>query len=131
MSAVCWSQSSLSLTHAPCSPQVLRLEVFDHDALNLKEALTLQVWKSIGAAVGAKEFMGRAAVPLAPLIEEEGRDDETWYPLGRGEWTNLEGPGKGEGAVRLGLQYRAIEGFPSSEVRAGSGLCVQRCQGRA
>ena len=76
--------------------QTLRVEVFDHDAVNLKEAATLQVWKAPGAAFGAKEFMARAAVPLAPFIDYEGLDEETWFPLGRGDWTNLGGPGKGE-----------------------------------
>lgn len=100
--------------------QVLRVEVFDHDAVNLKEAATLQVWKSVGNMIGAKEFMARAAVPLAPYIEDEGLDDETWFPLGRGDWTNLGGPGKGDGFVRLGLQYRAIENIGGAEISGAS-----------
>lgn len=39
-----------------------------------------------------KEFMGRAAVPLTRFISEEGLEDEFVLPLGKGDWTNLEGP---------------------------------------
>lgn len=39
-----------------------------------------------------KEFMGRAAVPLTQYIAEEGLEDEIVLPLGKGDWTNLEGP---------------------------------------
>jgi hypothetical protein len=36
--------------------------------------------------------MGRAGIPLSQFITEEGLEDELWLPLGKGEWTNLEGP---------------------------------------
>ena len=51
-----------------------------------------QVWKSAGQMVGAKEFMARAAIPLAEFIRQEGMEEELWFPLGRGEWTEIEGP---------------------------------------
>lgn len=36
---------------------------------------------------------GRSAVALAPLIANgEGTEDEMWFPLGRGDWTNPQGP---------------------------------------
>lgn len=41
---------------------------------------------------GSKEFMGRCAVPLSQFIKEEGLEEEIWLPLGKGDWTNLEGP---------------------------------------
>lgn len=42
--------------------------------------------------IGAKEFMGRSAIPLAPFIADEGLEEEMWFALGKGEWTNLDGP---------------------------------------
>jgi hypothetical protein len=42
-----------------------------------------------------REFMGRAAVPLTQFISEEGLEDEFQLPLGKGDWTNLEGPVSG------------------------------------
>jgi hypothetical protein len=36
--------------------------------------------------------MGRTAVPLTQFISEEGLEDELVLPLGKGDWTNLEGP---------------------------------------
>lgn len=36
--------------------------------------------------------MGRASVPLAQFVTEEGLEDEFWVPLGKGDWTNLGGP---------------------------------------
>jgi hypothetical protein len=47
-----------------------------------------------------REFMGRAAVPLTQYISEEGLEDEFVLPLGKGDWTNLEGPV----SVTLGTQ---------------------------
>ncbi|KAI8474104.1 MAG: hypothetical protein J3K34DRAFT_456945 [Monoraphidium minutum] len=105
--------------------QILHVEVFDHDAVNLANIAQLQIWKGIADAVGAKEFMGRSAVPLAPFIAEEGLEEEMWFPLGRGEWTNPQGPGKGEGLIKLGLQYRPIESIAGAEVAgAKKGLLI-------
>lgn len=50
-----------------------------------------------------KEFMGRCALPLTQFINEEGLEDELWLPLGKGSWTNLEGPVSG--AVVFGTVY--------------------------
>jgi hypothetical protein len=36
--------------------------------------------------------MGRSSVPLVQYIKEEGLEDEFTVPLGKGDWTNLEGP---------------------------------------
>jgi hypothetical protein len=41
--------------------------------------------------------MGRASVPLQQFIAEKGLEDEFWLPLGKGDWTNLEGPVSGPG----------------------------------
>eukprot|EP00879_Flechtneria_rotunda_P017918 GHRR01018780.1.p1 GENE.GHRR01018780.1~~GHRR01018780.1.p1 ORF type:complete len:574 (+),score=155.68 GHRR01018780.1:228-1949(+) len=96
--------------------QVLRLEVFDHDTINIKESLPL-----LGSGKGgSQEFMGRAAVPLAPFIAEAGQEDESWVPLGRGDWTGLGGPGQGEGWLKLGLQYRPVADIASGEIQAAS-----------
>lgn len=29
---------------------------------------------------------------LAPFISEEGLEEEMWFPLGKGTWTNPQGP---------------------------------------
>eukprot|EP00877_Chromochloris_zofingiensis_P004904 jgi/Chrzof1/14414/Cz09g02020.t1 len=96
--------------------QILRLEVFDHDAINLTQGVSWQVWKTVTNMIGAKEFMGRSAIPLAPFIADEGLEEEMWFALGKGEWTNLDGPGKGEGMIKLGLQYRATENIAGEEI---------------
>jgi hypothetical protein len=44
---------------------------------------------------------GRSAVRLAPLIAKEGVEEEMWFPLGRGEWTNPQGPVSGRGLRAL------------------------------
>jgi len=36
--------------------------------------------------------MGRSAAPLARRIVEEGLEEEVTLSLGKGDWTNLEGP---------------------------------------
>lgn len=96
---------------------VLRVEMFDHDAVNITSV------KEMSALKAGKEFMGRAAVPLAQFISEDGMEDEFSLPLGKGDWTNLEGPGHGEGVMKIGIQYRSIESIPRDEVlRATKGL---------
>jgi hypothetical protein len=107
--------------------QVLRCEVFDHDDVNVTAAASsgLKIWQAPGKVLGAREFMGRAAVPLAPFIAEEGLEDERWFALGKADWTNVMGPGKGEGQVRLGLQYRAVENIAGEEIEnAAQGLLL-------
>jgi len=105
--------------------QSLRLEMFDYDAINVAEGLTLKVWKSVGQMVGAKDFMARAAIPLAEFIRQEGMEEELWFPLGRGEWTLIEGPGKGDGMIRLGLEYKSIQTIGNMSLRhAKEGLLL-------
>lgn len=107
--------------------QVLRCELFDHDDVNVAAAAAsgLKVWQAPGKVLDAREFMGRAAVPLAPFIAEEGLEDERWFALGKADWTNAMGPGKGEGQVRLGLQYRAVENIAGEEIEnAAQGLLL-------
>jgi hypothetical protein len=59
--------------------------------------------------------MGRAGIPLSQFISEEGLEDELWLPLGKGEWTNLEGPVSRKtmhshpAATRCGPQHWADE----------------------
>jgi len=71
--------------------QVLACELFDHDDVNLAAAAAsgLKIWQAPGKVVDAREFMGRAAVPLAPFIAEEGLEDERWFALGKQDWTNI------------------------------------------
>lgn len=57
----------------------------------------MQIWKAPGAVLDAKEFMARSAIPLTDIIRVEGQEEEGWFALGRGEWTNLEGPVSGRG----------------------------------
>jgi hypothetical protein len=98
--------------------QVLHVEMFDRDAINVSGvASTVQVWKSLADSFGAKEFMGRCAVKLAPLIAEGGgerpAEDEQWHALGRGEWTNPMGTVRfGGGAACMqhaGLRFKAAD----------------------
>ncbi|WIA11325.1 hypothetical protein OEZ85_011448 [Tetradesmus obliquus] len=101
---------------------VLRLEMFDYDAVNVTSFAGL---KSAASLEGGREFMGRAGIPLAQFINEEGLEDELWLPLGKGEWTNLEGPGQGEGWIKLGLQYRALDNIAGDEIlHATQGLLM-------
>jgi hypothetical protein len=65
------------------SAALLRCSIAHHEVHLPTVNFTLQ---------GGREFMGRAAVPLAQFINEEGLEDELWLPLGKGEWTNMEGP---------------------------------------
>ena len=60
---------------------------------------------------------GRCAVRLAPLIAAgDGAEEEMWFPLGRGEWTNPMGTvrvlcarGRGEGGERGAPRSRGRE----------------------
>eukprot|EP00882_Tetradesmus_deserticola_P006163 GHRQ01006488.1.p1 GENE.GHRQ01006488.1~~GHRQ01006488.1.p1 ORF type:complete len:665 (+),score=277.92 GHRQ01006488.1:457-2451(+) len=101
---------------------VLRLEMFDYDAVNLTSFAGL---KNMASLEGGREFMGRAGISLSQFITEEGLEDELWLPLGKGEWTNLQGPGQGEGWIKLGLQYRALDNIAGDEIlHATQGLLM-------
>lgn len=76
------------------------------------------------AVVGAvtlqsSELQGRAIVPLDEL--EMGETVDRWYPLGKGDWGALDGPGTGSGEIHLQLCYYTLDAL-----RAGRGAFSQK-----
>lgn len=79
------------------SPRVLfgskRLEALRMSPLCAlpQELISINVVKGVKETVGAKSFMGRAAVPVRPFADRPGETVTDWYDLGKGEWSNEDG----------------------------------------
>ncbi|CAL5218486.1 g172 [Coccomyxa viridis] len=104
-----WDEDKWLLVQEP-KTQAMRLQCFDHDALNVTEMVShLNPLKGIKDTFGAKTFMGRAMIPIRPFADRPGEPVTDWYDLGKGEWSNDDGTGKGEGQVQLRITYFPFE----------------------
>ncbi len=56
-----------------------------------QELISINVVKGIKDTVGAKTFLGRAAIPVRPFADRPGETVQDWYDLGKGEWSNEDG----------------------------------------
>ncbi|KAK9808833.1 hypothetical protein WJX72_004641 [[Myrmecia] bisecta] len=119
-----WDATFWLLVQEP-KTQLLRLQVFDHDSVHVKELLNVNVMKGLRESVGAKTFMGRAAVPLRPLLTPgDPQEKDAWYDLGKKDWAAEGGPGKGEGRLRLKLKYMSFPWIYSRPRDAGMGAVL-------
>ncbi|KAJ9532490.1 hypothetical protein QJQ45_010556 [Haematococcus lacustris] len=117
-----WDETFWLLVQEPRS-QELKVSVYDRDFFSAKELLTL----NIGQTFGAKELMGRCLVKLAPVTAAAPEPVTAWYHLGRGDWANPEGCGKGEGKVQLRCAYRSFDSFKREEpLTADTGIVIVR-----
>ncbi|EIE26093.1 hypothetical protein COCSUDRAFT_46488 [Coccomyxa subellipsoidea C-169] len=103
-----WEEDKWLLVQEP-KTQIMRVQVFDHDVVNLKELISINVVKGIKDTVGARTFLGRAAIPVRPFADRPGETVQDWYDLGKGEWSNEDGTGKGEGQLELKVTYFPFE----------------------
>ncbi|BDA44378.1 Synaptotagmin-5 [Coccomyxa sp. Obi] len=103
-----WEEDKWLLVQEP-KTQILRAQVFDHDAINLKELISVNLVKGVKETIGAKTFMGRAAIPVRRFTDRPGETVEDWYDLGKGDWSNEDGTGKGEGQLELKITYFPFE----------------------
>lgn len=105
--------------------QMLRIVVSDIDLINAKELLNVKVWKGITNAVNSKTFMGRSMIQIRDICSAEGTEVAHDYPLGRGEWSDLNGPGKGEGTVHLTCMYKSFQTITTEDLKqAQRGIVV-------
>lgn len=47
--------------------------------------------KGVKDTIGAKTFMGRAAISVRRFADRPGETVEDWYDLGKGDWSNEDG----------------------------------------
>ena len=52
---------------------------------------TINIYKGIRDSFGAKSFMARSAVPIRPVYDENTKEVDKWYDLGKNEWSHEEG----------------------------------------
>lgn len=104
-----WNETKYVLIQEP-KTQSLRVACYDHDAVNVKELLQVNVLKGVTSVLGSKSLIGRAAFNVRDL--EPGVTADEWFPLGLGEVGSEDGSGGGgagaasrEGRVRLKLTY--------------------------
>jgi hypothetical protein len=88
----------------PRAAQILHVEVFDHDTVNVSSLATFAIWKGIADSIGSKEFMvgpggehgcwvgwaGRGALPVC-----------CWEAAGPGEGGGGASAGHGPRVVRV------------------------------
>ena len=103
-----WNETKYVLIQEP-KTQSLRVACYDHDAVNVKELLQVNVLKGVTSVLGSKSLIGRASFNVRDL--EPGVTADEWFPLGLGEVGSEDGSGGGagaasrEGRVRLKLTY--------------------------
>lgn len=105
-----WNETKHVLVQEPRT-QFLRVEMFDHDVFQPKELLNLNIIKGATEVVGAQELMGRVAIGLKQFSENPGRAYDDWHDLGKGDWSNPDGCGQGEGELHLRITYTPFEAF--------------------
>ncbi len=59
--------------------------------MGVQDLVQVNLLKGVKESLGAKTFLGRVAIPLAPFCTIPGEETQVWYDLGRGEWGNEEG----------------------------------------
>ncbi|KAK9868031.1 hypothetical protein WJX84_002145 [Apatococcus fuscideae] len=121
-----WSNEDFWMLVQEPKTQMLRVQVFDRDNINLKELLNINLMKGIRESVGAAEFMARCAVDIKNIAIREGESLEDWYDLGRGDWSNDEGCGRGEGELLLRCKYWSFETIYSKPRQSNLGGLLVR-----
>ena len=103
-----WNETKYVLIQEP-KTQSLRVACYDHDAVNVKELLQVNVLKGASNVLGSKSLIGGASLNVRDL--QPGVTADEWFPLGLGEVGSEDGSGGGgsansrEGRVRLKLTY--------------------------
>jgi len=98
-------------TDTPQWNETLFLKVQEVD-----QCLRVTVRDQESAIVGAltmnsSDLQGRTLVSLEDL--EMGETEDKWYPLGKGDWGALDGPGTGSGEIHLQLCYYTLDALRS------------------
>lgn len=69
--------------------------------------------KGVKDTIGAKTFMGRAAIPVRRFADRPGETVEDWYDLGKGDWSNDDGTVR---AMLASLLAPGFHGMPRSRM---------------
>ncbi|KDD73782.1 hypothetical protein H632_c1841p0, partial [Helicosporidium sp. ATCC 50920] len=115
-SEVTWNERLWLMVQEPDSQHVY-VVVHSVDAAHLKGVLQLGVFKSIGDVLRSEHLLGRAVLPLQRLVDSPGRAQESWLPLGLGEFNDARmseapvggGCGDGRGELRVSATYWPFE----------------------
>jgi hypothetical protein len=103
-----WNETKHVLVQEP-STQFLRVEMYDHDLFQPKELLNLNIIKGATEVVGSQTLMGRAMIGINRFHDDPCQQFDDWYDLGKGEWSNPDGCGQGEGEVHLRCTYTPFD----------------------
>lgn len=90
----------------------------------LQELGKLNLVKAVKETISSKEFMGRLSVPLDTFAEAPKQWHDAWYPLGKSEWSNPDGCGRGEGELHLKLHYLPFDAFDKHPSRSSNVGCL-------
>eukprot|EP01023_Acetabularia_acetabulum_P045115 TRINITY_DN4565_c0_g1_i3.p1 TRINITY_DN4565_c0_g1~~TRINITY_DN4565_c0_g1_i3.p1 ORF type:complete len:397 (+),score=78.88 TRINITY_DN4565_c0_g1_i3:173-1363(+) len=119
-----WNETFYFLVQEPMT-QLLRLTMYDIDFFDPTRVLKgINFIKNLKDTVQSKEFMGRQAISLKEYTQQAGIRHEDWFNLGKGEWSNDMGVGKGEGRIKLALTYFPLSGLANKLRSADTGMLV-------
>ena len=127
-----WNETKYVLIQEP-KTQSLRITCFDHDAVNVRELLQVNVLKGVSSVIGSKSLIGRASLNVRDL--EPGVTADEWFPLGLGEVGSEDGGVGGggaasrEGRVRLKLTWFPWELLYSKQRQAQCGAVLLTIKG--
>jgi len=123
-----WNETMYVLIQEP-KTQAVRVACFDHDAVNVRELLQVNVLKGVSSVIGSRSLIGRASLNVRDL--EPGVTADEWFPLGLGETGSEDDGGGGgggaasrEGRVRLKLTWFPWELLYSKQRQAQRGAIL-------
>jgi hypothetical protein len=120
-----WNETKHVLVQEP-STQFLRVEMFDHDLFQPKELLNLNIIKGATEVVGSQTLMGRAMVHINRFSQSPCQEFDDWYDLGKGQWSNPDGCGQGEGELHMRVTYTPFEKMARHPSESMSGALLVR-----
>lgn len=116
-----WDQRLWFLVQEPDS-QILKMNMYDTDLVNVKEMFRVNVLKGATEVFGSKTLMGRAMFRVAVAAESPGRPVEKWLPLGPEDFNELaESCGVGRGELHFRATYwpfQLIKGHAEADMGA-------------
>jgi hypothetical protein len=116
-----WNETLHVLVQEP-KTQAVRVEVFDHDVINVKELLQVNILKGARDVLGSKTLLGRVSLPVRDF--EAGVQSDAWYPLGTGEFGAEDGTGVGCGRLRIKATFWPWEALYAAPRRSRTGALL-------
>lgn len=110
--------------------QNISVTASDVDFLNVSDVFkSFNIIKNLKESVYAKEFLGRALIPVRPAADTPGEEVDDWYDLGENSFGHPDGPGSGCGSLHLKMIYTPFTMLDPLNSAAGAvTVTIIRCR---